>query len=280
METPLFVACNYFGIFDQKNSGGDSKALSQQRFSKFALDYVTSAAHASGAELDRLVEIAQPQPDWTMLDVATGGGHTALKFAPMVSQVVASDITHSMLKVAQEFIAGHGIKNIVFGIADAESLPFEDKSFDLVTCRIAPHHFPNCLRFARESDRVLKPGGILLVQDHLVPEDKKSAQYINQFQRTRDPSHNRAFSESAWIYIFQKSGLKIKNTERIIKRHKFLPWAERQGCSQEVIQHLIKMVEDAPDSVIDWMQPKDFGTAEATFTDYHIIIAGVRSPVR
>ena len=41
----------------------DPKALSQERYDRFAQGYVTSKAHAKGAELDRLVEIAQPRPD-------------------------------------------------------------------------------------------------------------------------------------------------------------------------------------------------------------------------
>ena len=78
-------------------SDQDSKSLSQERFGKFAEDYVTSQSHASGYDLDRLVEIANPQADWLMLDIATGGGHTALKFAPHVRQVIATDITPKML---------------------------------------------------------------------------------------------------------------------------------------------------------------------------------------
>ena len=51
-----------------------SKSLSQQRFARFARGYVTSEAHAKGAELSRLAEIAQPQTDWFMLDAAQAEG--------------------------------------------------------------------------------------------------------------------------------------------------------------------------------------------------------------
>jgi ubiquinone/menaquinone biosynthesis C-methylase UbiE len=60
------------------------KAQAQQRFGQFAQGYVESKSHAKGEDLDRMLELAQPQPDWLALDVATGGGHTALKFAPSV----------------------------------------------------------------------------------------------------------------------------------------------------------------------------------------------------
>jgi len=252
----------------------DSKSLSQERFSRFAQGYVTSKPHAEGQELDLLVEISQPQSNWLALDVATGGGHTALKFAPLVAQVIATDITPKMLIVAQDFLTSKGVKNVTFEIADAENLPFEDEMFDLVTCRIAPHHFTDCLRFVQESTRVLKYGGLLLVQDHVSPEDEQCARYVNRFQKLRDPSHNRSYSESEWMDMCQKFGLKVEHTEHIIKQHQFLPWAERQGCTSEVIQRLIKMIEEAPPNVIEWLQPQDFSTTKAIFIDRHIIIAG------
>ena len=63
-----------------KNS--DQKSLSRQRFARFAQNYVVSESHAQGYDLNRLLELARPRPDWQVLDIATGGGHTALKFAP------------------------------------------------------------------------------------------------------------------------------------------------------------------------------------------------------
>jgi hypothetical protein len=74
--------------------------------------------------------------------------------------------------------------------------------------------------------------------------------------------------------MFQKAGLQVEHVEQIIKQHEFLPWAERQNCAPEVIQCLISMLEEAPPAVIEWMQPRGFGTPEATFVDHHIIIAG------
>ena len=82
-------------------SNRESKTLSQVRFTQFAEAYVTSQLHAKGYDLDRLVEIANPQVDWLVLDIATGGGHTALKFAHHVCQVIATDITQKMLLLAR-----------------------------------------------------------------------------------------------------------------------------------------------------------------------------------
>ena len=174
----------------------NSKDLSQARFNKFAQRYVTGNALAKGEELTRLVDIVLPQTHWIVLDVACGGGHTALGLAPHVARVIATDIASKMLQAAQAFILNKGIKNVSFSFADAEELPFKDGTFDLVTCRIAPHHFPDCCRFIKQSVRVLKKGGILLVQDHVLPENPKAGRYLEKFEKLRDPSHNQAYTRT------------------------------------------------------------------------------------
>ena len=252
----------------------DSKSLSQRRFAAFAEDYVTSKTHANGAELDRLVAIAQPGADWHLLDIATGGGHTALTFAPHVAHVTASDLTPRMLEKAQGFITGKGVKNVDFQLADAENLPFDGDVFDLVTCRIAPHHFPDAFKFVQEGARVLKPGGMLLVQDHVLPDDERTADYVDAFEKYRDPSHNRAFPEYAWRGMFLDAGLTIQHTEQLTKRHNFVDWTARQQCDAATIERLTVLLARAPQAVAAWMQPQAIGTAECTFVDHHIIIAG------
>src|SRR5689334_7646748 len=146
----------------------DIKSHAQERFGKYAQGYVDSKSHAQGGELGRLVELAQPQSDWLALDVATGGGHTALTFAAHVRQVIAYDMTLPMLQAARKFIEPKA-ENVAFAAGDAENLPFAPASFNLITCRIAAHHFPDVFKFVQSCARSLKPGGMLLVQDHVLP---------------------------------------------------------------------------------------------------------------
>ena len=60
-----------------------------------------------------------------------------------MARVVATDLTAEMLAKTAELAAQRGLANVETRPADAESLPFDDASFDLVTCRLAFHHFPN-----------------------------------------------------------------------------------------------------------------------------------------
>lgn len=255
-------------------SNQKSKSLSQERFSRFAEGYITSQSHAKGYDLNRLVEIANPQANWLVLDVATGGGHTALKFAPYVSKVIATDITPKMLSAAEQFIRKQGVTNVVFAPADAENLPFTDDTFDLVTCRIAPHHFPDCAGFIREANRVLKTGGGLLIQDHVLPKDEAAAHFIDLFERLRDPSHNRAFRDLEWENMFKQAGLQVFHTEEIIKHHQLQPWAERQGCSLETIQQLTGLLLKATPIAAEWLQIEKSDTSGLSFINHHILIAG------
>lgn len=253
----------------------DTKALSQERYARFAEGYISSQTHAAGSDLDRLLAIAQPQPFWRALDIATGGGHTALKFAPYVQNVVASDLTPRMLMKARAFIvAERDATNVCFRAADAEALPFAAGQFDLVTCRIAPHHFPDVPRFLRECARVLRPSGCMLLQDHVLPADTAAARFVDSFERLRDPSHNRAFSAAEWERMFAAAGFMVEHRELYIKRHDFIPWAQRQGNDAATIERLTAMLRAAPAIARDWLDPRDWGAPNASFVNRHLLIRG------
>ncbi len=251
----------------------DSKTLSRQRYGMYARGYVTSSTHARGVDLERLIEIVQPRADQVALDVATGGGHTALALSPHVERVIATDLTPEMLGAARDFLAEQGATNVDFQPADAEDLPFDDANFDLVTCRIAAHHFPAADRFVTEAARVLRSGGLLWLQDHVLPEDDATARYVDGFEKLRDPSHNRAFSEAEWLDMLSRAGLSAEHSEQLTKRHVFIPWTERQGCSPEVVRELVRRLEQASAAAREWMQPRRLGTDEASFVNHHILIA-------
>ncbi len=250
--------------------------FSRSRFSAAAQAYVKSTGHASGTDLERLLILAAPQPDWKALDIATGGGHTALKLAPYVHRVTACDLTPAMLQAASAHLAGAGVQNADFCLAEAGHLPFAASGYDLVTCRIAAHHFPDVPCFLSAAARVLRPGGVFVLQDHVLPDDPEAARYVDDFERTRDPSHNRAYCQDDWSALSMGAGLQVEQAEIHVKRHNLHTWAERQGCSPETLILLETLLAAAPPAAAEWLAQQDAGTPQASFANHHLLLRAVK----
>jgi len=233
-----------------------NKTLVQEQFGKTAASYLTSAPHAKGASLERLVELTKPQKTWRALDVATGGGHVAYTFAPHVERMWATDITQEMLDMVKGEAQKRGLANVRTAYAKAEALPFEDATFDLVTCRIAPHHFESIPAFLGETHRVLKPTGLVAVVDNVVPAGSVG-DYVNAFERFRDPSHLRAWTLQEWRDALAKAGFKIAHEEQLYKQMEFKSWAARHDANMQAF--LRAMLAELTPATKDFLEPKGTG---------------------
>jgi len=247
--------------------------LIQQQFGANAAAYMDSPVHARGASLARLVELLQPQPAWQVLDVATGAGHMAFAVAPHVSEVTATDITSQMLQVTQEQAAARGLGNVRTATAEAHDLPYPDSSFDLVTCRIAAHHFAAVPLFVQEAARVLRPGGILAVVDNIVPPGAVG-HYVNAFEKLRDPSHGRCLTLEEWTALFASSGLTVANTETLAKRLNFDFWAQRHDLTMQ--SYLRALLLESNRAVATFLDPQGDGE-ELTFRLLEAIVTGLKA---
>ena len=110
---------------------------------------------------DEIIRLIKPRDNDLVLDVASGTGEPGLTIATMLKggKVIATDLAEGMLEVAQENATRNGIKNFEVVACDVCELPFEDNSFDAVSCRLGFMFFPDMLLAAKEMVRVLKPGG-------------------------------------------------------------------------------------------------------------------------
>lgn len=222
----------------------EKKAQVQDYFSRTAESYVASFSHRTGNDLERLIELGEWNLQQHALDIATGGGHTALAIAPYVAQVMVSDLTPRMLEKAREFLLVQGVTNAQFQEADAEHLPFAPETFDRVTCRIAAHHFPHMALSVKEVARVLKPGGLYLLIDCMAPGDPELDAFDNTIEKWRDPSHGRSCTPQEWQTFFTEAGLTIEQMEFFRKTHPYddwtlrsqLPTNEKAGLEQFIVE--------------------------------------------
>jgi ubiquinone/menaquinone biosynthesis C-methylase UbiE len=260
----------------------------QKQFGANAAAYVTSKVHAKGQSLAQLVNILKPEEDWRVLDIASAAGHTAYAFAPHVRQVIASDITFEMLRLSAVDREKRDTNNVVLLAADAEDLPFSSEYFDLVTCRIAAHHFPDVTRFVRESARVLRPGGKLALVDNVVPENiyysKKRkrkvdvGRYVNSFERLRDPSHMRCLSIIEWQQQFEQAGFSVTYQEVAQKKMDFEEWADRMNVTMENQTRLRVMLNQAPQSVTEFLETVVTGNKIEFYLKEAIMIGELPGP--
>ncbi|SHT59570.1 type 11 methyltransferase [Mycobacteroides abscessus subsp. abscessus] len=229
----------------------DQKAKVQEQFSRSAEEYVTSKTHAKGNDLPVIVEWLQPSQQWSVLDIATGGGHVVKTLSPYVKQIIATDLTPQMLITAQKHL-DTSCKNVTYVVADAESLPFLNETFDAVTCRIAAHHFPNPQDFVSEVSRVLKLGNRFLLIDNISSVDIKLDVFINTLEKLRDDSHLRCYSIDEWTAWFEEHGLTIIKSEKRRKKLEFPVWVRRTTQSEEQVKAVIDFILGADQEKLDY----------------------------
>ncbi|WP_088035467.1 class I SAM-dependent methyltransferase [Evansella clarkii] len=254
---------------------GEKDVISQ--FGKSAKAYVDSSIHKKGSDLQKLKEITGMTGEEQVLDVATGGGHTANALAPAVKHVTALDVTPEMLNEAEQFITGQGNKNVSFTLGKAEQLPFPDESFDIVTCRIAAHHFSDTEKFVKEVSRVLKKEGQFILDDNVAPEDEKLDEFYNKVEKLRDYSHQRAYKKSEWLKQIELTGFKISDWYSFEKTFKFDSWCDRMQLPAEEKEELNDIFMKAPKETKNYFNIKtDESGRTVSFQGEAILLRAVK----
>jgi ubiquinone/menaquinone biosynthesis C-methylase UbiE len=244
----------------------------QQQFGSVAAAYVTSAGHAGGDDLDRLLAWGRALRPRRVLDVATGAGHTALAFAGLGARVTAFDLTEPMLRTARAFLAERGADDVRFVAGDVEALPFRPGTFDVVTCRIAAHHFANVGPAVRQIAATVRPGGSFLVQDILGHDDASASAFITEVERRRDPSHVRAYRAVEWKALLKGAGLTVMDEAILEKGRPWDDWTTRTRMSAEGRADLERFVRAAPPAVREAFAFKLDGDRVDSFTDRMILL--------
>lgn len=254
------------------------KRTAKEQFDKQAVEYNAQWNTWSERTLNAMLELAQCLPKFRVLDVATGTGFTALAFAPFVHSVVGLDVSTGMLRQAEKHAERRGIANAVFQEGTAESLPFADGSFELVTCRIAPHHFLSVPKFLSETARVLKPGGSLVMADTTVPDDlPEAADWQNAVEVLRDPSHVKNYMPATWRQMTEAAGMTVTEC-RADSGGITIPlsdWLRKAGCTPDQSAAVRQMFADAPKSAREAFQIVAGGGGETVFTWPRVLLRAI-----
>jgi SAM-dependent methyltransferase len=168
----------------------DRKIVAQ--FTRWAAPFSALDIHADPDGLRRTLAAARLAPHMRVLDVACGPGIVACAAAAQAGHVTGIDLTPAMIEQARARQQRERLVNMDWRVGDATRLPFADGSFDVALTRYSFHHLPQPIAALREMQRVVAPGGRVVVID-ATPAPQTQAAY-DRMETLRDPSHTSALT--------------------------------------------------------------------------------------
>ena len=203
----------------------------------------------------RFVDAVAPNSDSRLLDVACGPGFLALAFAARCRETVGIDLTQAPLDIARRNRDKLDLKNTNFVVADADYLPFPDETFDVVVSRLALHHVEDSRNVLREMARVCRPMGRIAVEDLVCSEHEARAQFQNQIEQLRDPSHTRALVPSELLDLLASAGLELQSVYSSEVLQKLERWLANTQTPPETAARIRNMMEADAERDLSGMRP-------------------------
>jgi len=218
-------------------------------FAAQAEAYLTSQVHATGRDLELLAEVIAEVPAAKVLDLGCGAGHASFAAASTAAEVVAYDLTDSMLRVVERAAADRGATNVRTVQGSVEKLPFANAAFDWVISRYSAHHWRNLDLAMAEIARVLKPGGQICLIDVAGGPEPLLDTHLQAAELLRDPSHVRNYTEREWLAFFEAHGLAANVSLRWRLPIEFSSWVARIGTAPARVAAIRELWSGAPTEV-------------------------------
>jgi ubiquinone/menaquinone biosynthesis C-methylase UbiE len=220
-----------------------------QQFGPAAAAYLTSTAHAQGADLVKLGNLLRGKTSASVLDLGCGAGHVSFAVAPQVQAVTAFDLSEGMLSVVAQEAQKRGLGNIVTRQGVAEQLPFADHSFDVVLTRFSAHHWADLPRAMAEMRRVLKNDGRIVIIDVLAPDAPLLDTHLQTIELLRDVSHVRNYSRAEWSRQLAAAGLQVDASDTWKLPLDFEAWVTRMQTPADRVAVIRGLLQRAPQEV-------------------------------
>ena len=147
-----------------------------------------------------------------VLDVATGTADLALALAADLpeAEVIGVDLSEGMLGVGRQKVERNGLRaRVRLEQADAENLPFEDGAFDAVTVAFGVRNFENLDKGLGELQRVLRPGGHLMVLEFSRPTSPLVKGLMNLYSRSLMPALGGWLSKDRAAYAYLPASVQV-----------------------------------------------------------------------
>ena len=147
-----------------------------------------------------------------VLDVATGTADLALALAADLpeAEVIGVDLSEGMLGVGRQKVERYGLRaRVRLEQADAENLPFEDGAFDAVTVAFGVRNFENLDKGLGELQRVLRPGGHLMVLEFSRPTSPLVKGLMNLYSRSLMPALGGWLSKDRAAYAYLPASVQV-----------------------------------------------------------------------
>lgn len=225
--------------------------LVDAQFGHQARRYVESAVHATGTDLRRIADLVRIGIYDRVLDLGCGGGHVTYAVAPHVTEVVACDLSQSMLDAVTAQAADRGLSNVRTELASSERLPFADASFDLVVSRYSVHHWRDWEAGLREARRVVRPDGCLVFVDVMAPASPILDTHLQAVELLRDPSHVRDRTMAEWTAALGRAAITPVSVEPFRLPLEFGPWVERMSTPDVAVNAIRWLQRGASSEVRD-----------------------------